>query len=451
MSIDFQRLDIHRLDLYRIARPLIVPAVILMGTALLLAAAPALPATLTAIGPLLPWLTILIGIVLSVLFNRGRAFIAFLSLLASFAGISIASAMGPGEFAERAVFTASAILVPANILFALIYAERGVYQHRNYRWWLIAAAEIIVVAWIASAGRNPLSGTAWQGLLTHWLLASPPTPLLGRIALAAAFVAAVWRAWPSPPANSPRPLDIGMAALVIAFFLGCEWHGTPGAFSAFVACAAILLLVALMQESHRLAFYDELTSLPGRRALEERLPGLGPQCVMAMIDVDHFKKFNDTHGHDIGDQVLKLVAARLAEVRGGGIAYRYGGEEFAVLFPGKTIDEALPALEALRASIETYRMTVRSDDRPKELADASQRRDGTAAQSGNVSAGNTANSSTSAGAGAVAKANTDKVLSVTVSIGAAAREPMENPSQALRAADQALYRAKQAGRNRVSR
>ena len=58
---------------------------------------------------------------------------------------------------------------------------------------------------------------------------------------------------------------------------------------------------------------------------------------MAMIDVDHFKKFNDTHGHDIGDQVLKLVAARLAQVEGGGIAYRYGGEEFAVLFPDRPI------------------------------------------------------------------------------------------------------------------
>ena len=85
-----------------------------------------------------------------------------------------------------------------------------------------------------------------------------------------------------------------------------------------------------------------------------------------MVDVDHFKKFNDTHGHDIGDQVLKLVAARLAEVGGGGVAFRYGGEEFTVLFPGAALDEALPHLEAIRAAIETYRMAVRGEDRPKE-------------------------------------------------------------------------------------
>ena len=420
------------LDLFRIARPLIVPTAILIGTALMLAAAPALPRSLAAIGPLLPWLVLIAGVSLSVLFNRGRAFIAFLSLLAAYAGIEFARSMGLHSFPVIAVFTAITILVPANILFALVYAERGVYQHRNYRWWLIAASEIIAVAWVASAGRNPLSGTAWQGLLQHWLLSSPPTPLLGRILIAAAFVAAAWRAWPAPPSGSPRPLDVGMASLVAAFFIACEWFGATGAFSAFIAASGVLLLVALMQESHRLAFYDELTSLPGRRALEERLPGLGPVCAMAMIDVDHFKKFNDTHGHHTGDQVLRLVAARLAQVQGGGIAYRYGGEEFAVLFPGRSLDEALHAVEQLRVSIEGYRMKVRSGDRPRDSQAGSQRRTDAIADGGAV-------------------ASPDKVLSVTISIGVAEREAMLNASQALRAADQALYRAKRAGRNRVSR
>jgi diguanylate cyclase (GGDEF)-like protein len=51
-----------------------------------------------------------------------------------------------------------------------------------------------------------------------------------------------------------------------------------------------------------------------------------------MSDVDHFKRFNDTHGHDVGDQVLRLVASKLSKVSGGGRAYRYGGEEFALVF-----------------------------------------------------------------------------------------------------------------------
>jgi len=258
------------------------------------------------------------------------------------------------------------------------------------------------VAWIASAGRSPLSGAAWKELLNSWLLAAPPL-------------------------HSPRPLDVGMASLVVAFFIACEWFASPGAFSAFIAAADIVMLAALMQESHRLAFHDELTGLPGRRALEERLPGLGPVCAMAMIDVDHFKKFNVTHGHATGDQVLRLVAARLALVGGGGIAYRYGGEEFAVLFPGRSLDEALLSLEELREAIENYRMRIRSENRPRDSGAGSQRRN------------------------RIGDATSDKLLSVTVSIGVAEREAGFNPVHVLRAADEALYRAKQAGRNRVSR
>ena len=86
------------------------------------------------------------------------------------------------------------------------------------------------------------------------------------------------------------------------------------------------------------------------------MAGLGPRYVLAMADVDHFKSFNDTHGHDTGDQVLKLVAARLAQVKGGGRAFRYGGEEFTVLFPDRTLDEALPRWCARRAGSTRIRL-----------------------------------------------------------------------------------------------
>jgi diguanylate cyclase (GGDEF)-like protein len=167
----------------------------------------------------------------------------------------------------------------------------------------------------------------------------------------------------------------------------------------------------------------ELQTLQGRRALDEQLRALGPRYTLAMIDVDHFKKFNDTHGHDIGDQVLKLVAARLAETGGGGLAFRYGGEEFSVLFPGRSLKEALPYLERTRAAVERYRMAVRSDERSRH-EEAGIRRRGDAAPT--------------------------KLLSVTVSVGAAEPEvERQPPAQVLKAADEALYRAKKGGRNRV--
>src|SRR4029077_13648145 len=80
---------------------------------------------------------------------------------------------------------------------------------------------------------------------------------------------------------------------------------------------------------------------------------------VAVVDIDHFKKFNDTYGHETGDQVLRLVAAKLATVTGGGRAYRVGGEEFSILFPGKSVREVLPHLELLRSVIEGSQFHVR--------------------------------------------------------------------------------------------
>ena len=416
-------------SLPRILRPIAVPAVVLLAAALALVASPKLPASLSGLTMVGPYVVLLLGAAISAWFNRGRALIMLASLLAAFAGYSLAIELGPKSFAMRAVFTAFAVLVPLNVLLASCFPDGGVRQHRNYRWLLLGLAEILIVIWIANAGRSNLSGTGWRDVLDHWLLRSPPTPLVARIMIAAAFAAALVRAWPrrgpKELRKEPRPIDVGIASALVAFFLACEWMDAPGAFSAFMSAAGVMLLAAVLQESHRLAFRDELTNLPSRRALEERLAELGPSYAIAMVDVDHFKQFNDAHGHHVGDQVLKLVGARLARIEGGGIAYRYGGEEFCVLFSERTLDQALPHLEKLRKDIEDYRIAVRGGDRPREREAGSRLR---------------------------AARPPEKTLSVTVSIGAAERdETLIRPTLVIRAADEALYRAKRSGRNRVMR
>jgi len=405
-----------------------VPAVILLAAALALAAGP-LPSSLSGLIVVGPYVVLILGVAISAWFNRGRALVMLVSLLAAYTGYHVATDLGPKTFAVRAVFTALAVLVPLNVLLATYFPDGGVRQHRNYRWLLLGLAEVLIVIWIATAGRSSLSGTAWRDVLDHWLLRSPPTPLVARVMIAAAFAAALVRAWPrrgpKELRREPRPVDIGIACAMVAFFLGCELSDVTGAFSAFISAAGVMLLAAVLQESHRLAFRDELTNLPSRRALEERLAGLGPSYAIAMIDVDHFKQFNDAHGHHVGDQVLKLVAARLAKIEGGGISYRYGGEEFCVLFSDRTLEEALPHLQRLRKDIEDYRIAMRGEDRPRAREAGSRLR--------------------------VARPP-EKTLSVTVSIGAAERdETLIRPALVIRAADEALYRAKRAGRNRVTR
>jgi diguanylate cyclase (GGDEF)-like protein len=388
-------------DFFRALRPAWVPAGILLATAILAWLAP-LPASLAGLRTAGPYALLLTGLGMAWRFNRGRAFVILASLLGAFAAYQV--------FPAKPVYAALTVLVPLNAILAMVYPERGARYRAAYGWLVLLSVEGVSIFWLAGFS---------DSFVDNWLLRSPPTPLIGRLAFAAAFAAAVWRAWPELTA-----LQVGNAGALAAFYIAAEWITAPGVYAAFMSAAGAILIVALLEESHRLAFRDPLTGLPGRRALEERLRSLGNRFAIAMVDVDHFKKFNDTHGHDIGDQVLKLVGARLAEVGGGGIAYRYGGEEFSVLFPGADLAEALPYLEAIRASIEGYRMAVRAPDRPKSAADGTKRR----------------------GAGAP-----EKHLSVTVSIGACAPSARRRtPAQVIRAADEALYRAKQGGRNKVS-
>ncbi|MEO8164334.1 MAG: GGDEF domain-containing protein, partial [Betaproteobacteria bacterium] len=144
---------------------------------------------------------------------------------------------------------------------------------------------------------------------------------------------------------------------------------------------------------------------------------------------------------DVGDQVLKLVGARLAEIDGGGKAFRYGGEEFAVLFPDRKIEEAMPHLEALRQGIEDYKMSVRTKQpRRNEARNNEDRRTKTQSSLAWSVTGTPP-----------MRSNRPEQLSVTVSIGAAQRgEFLGSPDAVIRAADEALYRAKGAGRNRVN-
>jgi diguanylate cyclase (GGDEF)-like protein len=195
---------------------------------------------------------------------------------------------------------------------------------------------------------------------------------------------------------------------------------------AMCTAASLCLVWGLVRSSHAMAYRDELTGLPGRRALNERLKMLGGNFTIAMLDVDHFKRFNDTYGHDVGDEVLKLVASRIRGVRGGGIAYRYGGEEFCIVFPRRTIEDAVEPLERVRAEIANYNMSIRDRNlRPMRAREGNRKRGATRLGSNQVS--------------------------VTISAGIAARcAEHADAETVIAAADKKLYQAKKAGRNRLA-
>ena len=222
------------------------------------------------------------------------------------------------------------------------------------------------------------------------------------------------------------PEDNAYFGAVLAICCGNNLILQNNCFLMFITLAGTLLGVSVLRDSYNMAYRDELTGILGRRALNEKMLSLGRKYCIAMLDVDHFKKFNDTYGHDVGDQVLQMVASKINKVSGGGKAYRYGGEEFTVLFNGKSIDQVIPHLTKIRKNIETYKMVIRNENRPEDNEDGIEMR-------------SRENSSSS------------QKVSVTISIGVCEKnDTHKDAEEVIKGADEALYRAKEGGRNQVS-
>ena len=295
------------------------------------------------------------------------------------------------------------------ILLALIKDRALLSIHTISRVLFIVLCGVLTYFWLqlSQSLDNLIPQTA---LLTSVLPYIPITIPLGLIGLLL-----VWRNISSH--------SLTLTALLITFTVWClnqlNIIALPWTLIAIVMSS--LYLLAVSTDSYYLAYRDDLTGLPTRRALNQLALSLGRKYTVAMLDIDHFKKFNDTYGHDIGDEVLKLVATRMAEMRNSGKIYRYGGEEFTIVFPRKTAEQAIPELDKLRQSIANYNMVIRSTQRTDK-------------KSRN------------------AKSNkNNKTVNVAVSIGVAQREPKQSFEQTLKNADLALYRAKKKGRNNVSK
>jgi diguanylate cyclase (GGDEF)-like protein len=195
--------------------------------------------------------------------------------------------------------------------------------------------------------------------------------------------------------------------IAVTFYTGFYFIKTPYAKELSFLAIGVIIFILLIRESYRLAFYDELTALPGRRALVEDMAKLGMKYSLAMIDIDHFKKFNDTYGHDTGDEVLKMVASKLSEIGGGGKAYRYGGEEFVLLFPSREVDESYKHTDILRENIAKSPFIIKNKEN-------------------------------------------SKTIYINISSGIVQKNPQDkDPFGVMKRADNALYKAKKAGRNQV--
>ena len=393
---------------------LLVPEGLLLLGAAAAVGWPALLAPAQPVLPLLPAVVGTAGAVLAIRFRRSAVLLGLVALAATGAALP---ADGPGSGLRGAL----AILLPVNLLACALLPERGLVGGAAFRRATALAAQAAMLLVLVRTGQQGLLDPLARRTFTAPLL--PPGAAVGDLAALASGGALTVLA--VSLLRKPDPLTRGflwaVAGGLLAFLTspGLDVGGLP-APTFLLTAAALSLVIALVESVHGLAYRDALTGLPNRRALDDALRQLDGPFAIAMVDVDHFKAVNDTHGHEVGDQVLRLVATHLDEVGGGGRAFRYGGEEFALLFPGRAASDTLGALEGVRAAVAGARFTLRGVDRPRRRPKHPRRRSG-ATQ-----------------------------LAVTVSIGVAQRGAGgAGPETAVERADAALYRAKQGGRNRI--
>ena len=135
-------------------RPIVVPAAILAAAALAVAAGAGLPPELEGLASLGPYALLGLAAGVTLWFNRGRAFVAAISMLAAYAGYRYALGLDPEGFAPQAAYVAAVVLVPANMLASFVLPERGAVHHGSWRWLLLIGPGALLVAWGAASGHS---------------------------------------------------------------------------------------------------------------------------------------------------------------------------------------------------------------------------------------------------------------------------------------------------------
>lgn len=368
---------------------------------------------LPQIADLLPYAVLVVGFLLGLRFHRSRAAFAVLLLVLNDRLIHY---MGPGGVIDiqydSIILHSAALLLPINFVLLYLVRDRKILSLSGLLRFCFIIVQPVVVYIVLL--KNP-------GIFNYLQHRIIPYPFLDASVVPQAVVliygsTVMFFLALSLLHNKAllRGLFWALLASAVAFY---EMYSGAGV-TIYFSIAGTIIIFSILETVYAMAYHDELTRLPARRSLNTTIQSLGKSYTIAMLDIDFFKKFNDRYGHDVGDQVLCMVASHINRVGGGGKPFRYGGEEFAIVFPSKSKKEVHPILESLRESIASAQFKVRGKKRPRRAPKKK------------------------------TKTKNSKAVSVTVSIGAAeADRRLNTPKEVMKAADKALYRAKRKGRN----
>lgn len=357
-------------------------------------------------------LTVLVlGVAAVVKYKPNRLLLGIVLLLIADRAVASSSA----EPGAAILLQPIALLLPLNLLGLSWLEERGALTRAAAFGFGAIVVQMTLVALVASTATAvtslPFSVNFLPAVWLDWTPISQPAFIASMGVLVVLFVKVV-----REPIPATRGLLWGTACAVLALL------STEGTMF-FFASAILVMTVAAYGTAQTLAATDELTELPDRPSFDEALTHLRKSYSIALVGVDGFKDFNEKYGEETGDQVLRRVGFVLAEIGGGGTGYRYGVDEFAVIFPGKDIDDVHKHLDSVRTQIGGRPFGIRATRRiPWNPEDGTSKPEGSG----------------------------KKVL-LTVSIGVTERGgKVFDPVQVVGEADQALYKARRAGGNRVA-
>lgn len=343
----------------------------------------------------------LISFLVGIHFKRGK--VVFLSfLLLFFQSLFIIKNLW--QVIPQNIPYALSLMVPFSFLILGLMNEKGLLGKPALLRYILTAIIASLTYWLCTLAS--LKGSLQEELFSFSIF-TPPFGQIGAILYIISLVFLIFASFlESKQVEKSLPWALLIAGLPILLL--------EANFTWFLGGAGIVFGIALSQDAYKMAYIDTLTGIPSRRAMEEYFERLSPPFTIAMSDIDHFKKFNDTYGHDVGDEVLRKVAATLKSVEGGGRVFRYGGEEFAIVFNNKEAKECKLYLESVREKVASEGFVIRGKERaPKKAKMAG------------------------------------KKVNLTISIGACDNSWGDSIPAIVKKADTLLYNAKKAGRNCV--
>lgn len=338
--------------------------------------------------------------------------------LADQALVLLSNIGGDQESVRRTIVAITAFLVPLNLLAFSILKEDSLSTFRGVTRVVLVLIQPFLLLWLCLPDQHVLASSFTKEYIPSRYVEWTPIPQPALCAFAIALLLHVIRF-----TLHRDPLEGGAIWALCAIFVAYHTSRYGWQPTNFFMTAGLILFVTLLQSFYQRTYRDELTGIPGRLAYDEAIGQLGKRYSVAVIGIDQLTQYANIHGKSVSEQILKLTAPRIQASCVEGQIFRTTGEEFTVLFPGKSVTETMGALDIVRKSVETNALFLRGRDRVWE-----KRR------------------------GAKEAGSRDRALPITLSIGVGEQlDDSATLSLVIKSAYRGLYEAKGLGGNVVKR